>query len=271
MKHWQQLLMTSLIAVIALVACTQSPTGRKQLIMFSSGEMASLGDQSYDALKQEEKLSSDARNIAYVRCVANELIRVLPDPWRQKDWEVNLFESDQVNAFALPGENIGVYQGIFKVAQTPSQLAAVIGHEIGHVIADHGNERMSNQFAVGAGLQLGAVLASTKLEENEAGLVLAALGVGAQLGVLLPYSRIHESEADQLGIEYMAAAGYNPAEAADLWRNMATQSGRNVPEFLSTHPSPNSRIQALEAHAAKLQPRYQQALTAGRRPNCQLP
>ncbi len=264
--RWMKIAL-SLTAVIGLlVACTQSPTGRKQLIMFSSGEIASLGDQSYAELKQQQPLSTNTREVNYVRCVANDLLAVLPEPWRSKTWEVNLFASDDVNAFALPGENIGVYTGLLKVAETPDQLAAVIGHEIAHVIADHGNERMSNQFAVGLGLQIGSVVAATKLEDKDAALVMAALGIGTQLGVLLPYSRVHESEADQLGLDYMAAAGYNPAAAADLWRNMARVSGAGGPEFLSTHPSPQSRIDAIEAYAPEVMGVYQSAPKA----NCKL-
>ena len=264
--RWMKIALSLTVVISLLVACTQSPTGRKQLIMFSSGEIASLGDQSYAELKQQQPLSTNTREVNYVRCVANDLLAELPEPWRSKTWEVNLFASDDVNAFALPGENIGVYTGLLKVAETPDQLAAVIGHEIAHVIADHGNERMSNQFAVGLGLQIGSVVAATKLEDKDAALVMAALGIGTQLGVLLPYSRVHESEADQLGLDYMAAAGYNPAAAADLWRNMARVSGAGGPEFLSTHPSPQSRIDAIEAYVPEVMGVYQSAPKA----NCKL-
>src|SRR5690554_5385902 len=251
MGHWLKLGLTIVIGSAVLIACTQSPTGRNQLMLFSSGQLASLGDDSYAEMKKTEKVSTDAKINAYVRCITDDLIAVLPSPWRDKAWDVTVFDSEQVNAFALPGENIGVYTGLLKVTENRDQLAAVIGHEIGHVIADHGNERMSNQFAVGLGLQLGAAVAATKLDEQNAAMVMAALGVGAQLGVLLPYSRTHESESDQLGMDYMAAAGYNPAEAANLWRNMAKASGAAGPEFLSTHPSPQTRIDAIEAYAPK--------------------
>lgn len=270
MGHWMKIGIAALASSLILSGCTESPTGRSQLMLFSSGQLASLGDDSYAQLKAKEKISTDARTNTYVRCITDDLIAVLPSPWRDRQWDVTVFDSEQVNAFALPGENIGVYSGLLKIAENRHQLAAVIGHEIAHVIADHGNERMSNQFAVGLGLQVGSVLVSENLDSETAALAMAALGIGAQVGVLLPYSRVHESESDQLGMDYMAAAGYNPAEAANLWRNMAKIGGANTPEFLSTHPSPQSRIQALEAYAPKVQELYQQAASQRRKPLCTL-
>ncbi|WP_339878214.1 M48 family metallopeptidase [Pseudidiomarina gelatinasegens] len=270
MLKWTKIGLIALGCSAVLVACTQSPTGRNQLMLYSSGQLASLGDDSYAQLKSKEKISTDAATNAYVRCITDDLISVLPTPWRDKQWEVTVFDSEQVNAFALPGENIGVYTGLLKVTENRDQLAAVIGHEIAHVIADHGNERMSNQMAVGLGLQVGSVIAATQLEDDTAAIVMAALGIGAQVGVLLPYSRVHESESDQLGMDYMAAAGYNPAQAANLWRNMAQVGGASGPEFLSTHPSPQSRIQAIEAYAPKLQTIYQEARANRRKPLCSM-
>ncbi|RUO59416.1 M48 family metallopeptidase [Pseudidiomarina insulisalsae] len=255
------------LALTGLVACTQSPTGRSQLQLFSSDEIAQLGAQSYSAIKEQEKVSRDPQLNQYVQCISNDLIAVLPSPWGQEQWEVTVFESDMVNAFALPGGKIGVYTGLIDLAETPDQLAAVIGHEIGHVIAQHSNERMSNQFAAGVGLQLGGLLIGQEMDSDKAALVMGVLGVGVQLGYILPYSRIHESESDELGLRYMAAAGYDPREAAELWRNMAKQGGQNPPEFLSTHPSPQTRIEALEKLAVEEMPTYRQAPKA----NCPKP
>ncbi len=252
--------------LLSLVACTQSPTGRSQLQLFSSNEIAQLGAQSYSALKEQEKVSNDPALNRYVQCITDDLIAALPAPWAQQQWQVTVFDSEAVNAFALPGGNIGVYTGLIEVAENPAQLAAVIGHEIGHVIAQHSNERMSNQFAAGLGMQLGGLLIGQEMESEEAALVMGALGVGVQLGYLLPYSRIHESESDELGLGYMAAAGYDPREAAELWRNMAQQGGPTPPEFLSTHPSPQTRIEKLEELAVGAMQTYQQAPKA----NCRL-
>lgn len=178
-----------------------------------------------------------------------------------------MFDNEAVNAFALPGGKIGVYTGLIDVAENSSQLAAVIGHEIGHVIAGHSNERMSNQFAAGLGLQLGGVLIGQEMESEQAAMVMGVLGLGVQLGYILPYSRIHESESDELGLRYMAAAGYDPREAAELWRNMAKQGGPNPPEFLSTHPSPQTRVDKLEELAVDAMNTYRQAPKA----NCRKP
>ncbi|MDN7127862.1 M48 family metallopeptidase [Pseudidiomarina terrestris] len=255
------------LGLTGLVACTQSPTGRSQLQLFSSDEIAQLGAQSYNALKQEEKISRDPALNSYVQCISDDLIAVLPEQWAQQQWEVTVFESEAVNAFALPGGKIGVYTGLIEVAENAAQLAAVIGHEIGHVIAQHSNERMSNQFAAGLGLQLGGILVGQEMDSDTAALVMGALGVGVQLGYILPYSRIHESESDELGLGYMAAAGYDPREAAELWRNMAQQAGPNPPEFLSTHPSPQTRIEKLEALAVDAMSTYRQAP----QPSCRKP
>lgn len=255
------------MAVAGLVACTQSPTGRSQLQLFSSDELAQLGAQSYSSIKEKEKVSQDPALNQYVQCITNDLIAVLPSPWSQQQWDVTVFDSEQVNAFALPGGKIGVYTGLIDVAETPDQLAAVIGHEIGHVIAQHSNERMSNQFAAGLGLQLGGMLIGQEMDSDQAALIMGVLGVGVQLGYILPYSRIHESESDELGMRYMAAAGYDPREAAELWRNMAKQGGPTPPEFLSTHPSPQTRIDALEQLSDEAMPTFRQAPRA----NCPKP
>lgn len=258
-----------LIAAVigGVVACTQSPTGRSQLQLFSSDEIAQLGAQSYASIKQDEKISQDPALNRYVQCITDDLIAVLPAPWSQQQWEVTVFDSDMVNAFALPGGKIGVYTGLIEVAETPAQLAAVIGHEIGHVIAQHSNERMSNQFAAGVGMQLGGVLVGEKLDNQQAALVMGLLGVGLQLGYILPYSRVHESESDELGLRYMAAAGYDPREAANLWRNMAKQGGATPPEFLSTHPSPQTRIDKLTQLSGAQMSVYQQS----RKASCRKP
>lgn len=260
-----------ILAAATLVACTKSPTGRSQLQLFSDSQLEEMGNESYAQLKEQEKLSTDQELINYVQCVADELIAALPAEYREKNWEVNVFDSDQVNAFALPGGNIGVYRGLHEVAETPAQLAAVMGHEIGHVIAEHGNARMSNNMLIGLGLQIGSIVASQKTDDNTAALVMAGLGVGAQVGVMLPFSRSHESESDQLGMDYMAQAGYNPSHAADLWRNMKAASGESPPEFLSTHPSPDTRIEDINDYLPQVMPIYERQVATGNAGSCQRP
>ncbi|RUO77192.1 M48 family metallopeptidase [Idiomarina seosinensis] len=253
----------SLAAVLALASCSKSPTGRSQLTLMPAQQLNQMGEQSYEQMKQELEINNDAATNAYVQCVSDALIETLPDPYRNADWEITVFANEAANAFALPGNNIGVYDGLLEVAENQHQLAAVIGHEIGHVIAEHSNERVSSNMMVGLGLQIGSVLAETQLDKGNAALLMAAMGVGAQVGILLPYSRTHESESDRLGLEYMADAGFKLEEAAQLWRNMAENSGgQNPPEFLSTHPNPSSRIDAINSYIPQL-------TVANKSPNCQ--
>ncbi|MCK7458199.1 M48 family metallopeptidase [Idiomarina aminovorans] len=258
--------------LVLIVGCVKSPTGRSQLQLYSSGQLNKMGAASYEEMRKEQKINDNAEVNAYVRCISDALIENLPGNYSQMDWQVTVFAEPAVNAFALPGGYIGVYDGLIEVAENQHQLAAVIGHEIGHVIAEHSNERISSNMMVGLGLQLGGVLASTQLDSNEAGLLMAALGVGAQVGILLPYSRTHESESDELGMKYMADAGFKLEHAPELWRNMqAASDGQSPLELLSTHPNPKTRIKDLEAQIPALQERYAAARSAGKTPACQRP
>ncbi|SBS33974.1 TPR repeat-containing protein YfgC precursor [Marinomonas spartinae] len=234
----------ALVAVLVAVAgCSSSPTGRKQFAVLPDSEMTKMGVASFSSMKQETPASSNAKLNQEVQCVADSIIAVLPDPYRKQKWEVVLFNDKQVNAFALPGYKIGVYTGLLKVAKNPSQLAAVIGHEIGHVIARHGNERMSTQLVTSQLLSLGYQVSGEESAEKTA--LFQALGIGAQIGIILPFSRTQESEADLLGLQYMAKAGFDPRESVKLWQNMSQGSTSQVPELLSTHPANASRIQHL--------------------------
>ncbi len=250
-----------------LLACTQSPTGRSQVLLFSEAEMASLGQSSFEQIKGEEKLSTSRSDNAYVQCVTNQLVTVLPSSYRQSPWEVVVFDSPEVNAFALPGGKIGVYSGLLKVAKTQDQLASVIGHEMAHVLAKHSNERVSRSQLTNMGLGVAdAALGQSGLREP----AMAALGLGVQVGYLLPYDREQEVESDRLGLQLMAQAGFRPEEAVNMWQNMsAASSGRQQPpELLSTHPSHGSRIQELNALMPEAQSVYQQARNQGKVPAC---
>src|SRR5690625_2956372 len=176
-------------------------------------------------------------------------------------WEVRVFDQESANAFALPGRKIGIHTVLLEVAVNDAQLAAVIGHEIGHVLAQHSAERMSLQYAAQGGGALLAILLGEATQEK--GLLRAALARGAQYGVLLPYSRIQESEADGIGLELMARAGFDPAEAVALWRNMSAQGGDQPPEFLSTHPSHATRIADLQRQLPQVQPLHERTRPGG--------
>ena len=196
---------TVLVIGMIAVACVTSPTGRNQFILFPDQDMNRLGSRFFEQLKQQKQVSDDVEINVYVQCVADGLTQGLAPEW-QAGWEVVVFEDDTANAFALPGRRIGVHTGLLDVAETQDQLASVLGHEIGHVQARHGNERMSQQLAAEVGL---AVAAATTDSETAAGrATLAALGLGAQFGVLLPFSRTHESEADLIGLELMPVLIY---------------------------------------------------------------
>lgn len=252
-----------LLLSMAVAACSTSPTGQTQLKLFPESQIASMGVAAYQEMKQQTPISGDNQVNRYVNCVADAVLSVVPS---NTDWEVTVFEDESVNAFALPGGKIGVHTGLLKVADGQDQLAAVIGHEIAHVIADHGNARISAQYATQTGLQLAQVLASGASQEKSQ--LWGLLGLGAQVGVLLPYGRGQESEADVLGLEYMARAGFDPRASIQLWQNMSKAGGGQPPEFLSTHPSHQSRINELQSMMPKAVNLYQQAIASGREPRC---
>ncbi len=254
MKVWIKA--SALLAVAGLTACSASPTGRNQLLMFSDQEMSSLGAKSFDQMKEEIPISKDKKINSYVQCVAKHVTGVIPSQSGFQDWEVVVFDSEQVNAFALPGGKIGVYTGLLGVAKNQDQLATVIGHEVAHVLADHSNERLSQSQLANAGLTLANVAISASEYKQYQDLTMAALGVGVQYGVILPYGRTQESEADIVGLGYMAKAGFDPNQSVDLWKNMSAASGgAQPPEFFSTHPSHSTRIKELQATIRTL-PKY---------------
>ncbi|MCC7430041.1 M48 family metallopeptidase [bacterium] len=258
-----------ILLVIFLISCSKSPLGRRQLIFLPDGEINQMGVAAFDEMKKTVPIEKDVKINAYVNCVANSITNALEGKLKGSKWEVVVFKEDgTVNAFALPGGKIGVYTGLLKVAKTPEQLAAVIGHEVGHVIAKHGNERVSEQFVAQTGLSLLDALTSNK-DPKTRSLLLGALGIGAQYGVLLPHSRTQESESDKIGLDLMAKAGFNPQESVTLWENMQKASGGNAPpEFLSTHPSNTTRIKDLQKGMPNATTFFQQAKVAGKRPNC---
>jgi predicted Zn-dependent protease len=262
---------TTIAAVFAaalLAGCTTSPTGRSQLMIVSDAQMSQLGVSAFNDMRKQGKFVDAPRQRAYATCVANALIAVLPPPWNANQWEVQIVDDDSANAFALPGGRIGVNKGMFKVATDQNQLAVVLGHELAHVVARHGAERMSDNYAAQAAVLAGTVYAGSR--GTNAGYAAAALGLGAEVGILLPFSRTQESEADVLGQRYMAEAGFDPRAAVTLWQKMGAQGGSKPPAFLSTHPSSSSRQQVLQQQAQTLLPVYQQARANHHAPDCRL-
>lgn len=256
------------IISFGLSSCATSPEGRKQLKLIPDDQMDSMGVQSFEQIKQQTPLTKNTNINQYVLCIANKIIPQVkqnPDP---QQWEVLVFEDDQANAFALPGNKIGVYTGLLKYAKNQDQLAAVMGHEVAHVIAKHGNERVSSQMATQAGLSIATIVLGGTQDENSS-MIIAGLGLGAQYGIILPFSRKHESEADLIGLDLMSKAGFNPEESVSLWKNMS-QAGASPPEFLSTHPSSETRIKQLKERIPKANITYQKAVSQGQRAKCTL-
>lgn len=256
--------------VMAACATTTSPTGRTQYVgAVSQAELDRMGAEAFAAQKKELRQSTDGAQVRYVSCVVNAIVRELPANQQRIAWESAVFVDANPNAFALPGGKVGVYTGIFTVARTQDQLAAVIAHEVGHVVANHHDERITRQMGAQAGLGVvGAVLGS-RYGEGASNTTNQLGGAALQAAFLLPGSRDQESEADVVGQQLMAKAGFDPRQAVNLWQNMMSASGGGrAPQWLSTHPDPSARIGELQSRAVGLVPAWEQARAAGRRPAC---
>lgn len=238
-----------------LVQCATVPiTGRKQLLIMPESEMVAMSLTSYNDFLKENKLSTNVADSRRVKEVGGRIARAVEAYLKSQGmesliqdyrWEFNLVQSKEINAWCMPGGKVVVYEGILPVCKNDDGLAVVMGHEIAHAIARHGNERMSQQMIVQAGSAAAAYALKDKPEQTQA-LLGAAIGLGANYGVMLSFSRKHELEADKLGLIFMTIAGYDPAEAIPFWTRMASVgSGQKPPEFMSTHPSDSHRIEQI--------------------------
>ncbi len=251
---------------ILVSACATSPTGRKQFLLVPDSQMNQVGATGFQDLKKQTPQESDPSINNYVKCVAKAVAAEADDKTGVKDWEVVVFRDPTANAFALPGGKIGVHTGLLPVAKTPGQLAAVLGHEVGHVVARHGNERVSQGVVLGVGQTILAKMTESSESRN---LILGLAGAGAVVGVVLPFGRTQESESDVVGLDLMARAGFDPRESVELWKNMtAAAGGSSPPEFLSTHPSGSTRIDNLNSHMKDALATYERAKAAGKNPGC---
>ncbi len=261
MRTPQLMRVTTMVCLLAggvtLVGCETNPyTGRKQLLMTSIGQEVQMGAQAFDQVKNDPKMrpSQDPLEVEPVKRVAARIVEAAKrskyaEMAKQFQWEVTVIKDDKTaNAFALPGGKMAVYTGIFPMAKTESGLAAVMGHEVVHALARHGAERMSQGQLTNTVLQVaGAAIGLSGGNPMLGQATMAALGAGAQVGVLLPFSRKHESEADYVGLLLAADAGYDPRESVALWERMGQASGGGgQSEFLSTHPSHDTRIDQLK-------------------------
>lgn len=253
---------------ISLAACTSSPTGRQQFTLYSNEELNQMGQQAFAQYQQDLTVVGGATH-RYAECIADALVAELSERDRNYNWQIRVFDDDSANAFALPGGYMGIHTGLLDIATDQDQVAAVVGHEIGHVLANHANERVSTQSATQLGLSVLSSAAGLQGAQGEQ--MLGLLGAGAQYGILLPFSRRHESEADVIGLQLMADAGFDPRASITLWENMQSASGGEPPVWMSTHPSQGQRMAGLEANMSDALARYEQARASGRQPNCQRP
>lgn len=276
MKTMRCMRSTCILAALLLAGCATTQTTqsgavgveRKQFMMLSEKQVESMAAQGYlQTLKEAESkktLNPDPRQLERVRAISNRLIAqtgVFRQDALNWKWEVNVQDSKEVNAYCMPGGKIMVYTGLIdKLEATDDELGAVIGHEIAHALREHGRERMSRAYAQQIGiLGLAAVVGVTTKSENKTAMTVQAASVVSALALTLPNSREAEREADRIGLELAARAGYNPNAAISLWQKMNAQSGAKPPEFLSTHPSNESRIGDLQKLVPTVMPLYQEA------------
>lgn len=263
------------LLLVVGVACTKVAfTGRKQLKLLPESKLIALSLTEYQSFLQQSTLSKNQPQTALVREVGSNIRKAAEDYYGQKGlskqlagfkWEFNLVENEQVNAWCMPGGKVVVYSGIMPVVQNSDALAILMGHEIAHALAYHGNERMSQMLAA----QLGGIaldVATMDKPQETRQLLQLAYGVGTQVGALLPFSRKHESEADEIGLFLAAMAGYDVKEAAPFWQRMNRLGGGGVPTFLSTHPDPGTRSTRLQNLVPKAQEYQRKYGTQVRRP-----
>ena len=241
----------TVVIVTFLTGCQESPTGRNRLALVPDAVLADMGQESFEQMKQQNAVITRPEVNRLVQCITEALVLAAhtqyPDAPMPQSWEVAVFDNPTPNAFALPGGKIGVHSGLLGIAENESQLATVVGHEIAHVLAGHGNERLTQELGLQAGMLLVGLFTESEIAEDQ---IQQALGIGAQLGITLPFSRAHEEEADLMGLEIMARAGFEPEQSVRLWQNMAKASGAQPLEFLSTHPNHDTRIASLKSQVA---------------------
>ncbi len=247
---------------ITLVLTLAAILGGCALPLVSEAELEIESEKEFDKIRQQTPISTDARARSYIECVARAIIEELEEPYASMEWEIEVFDSDSINAFAMTGGKIGVFTGIFKAAKNQDQLGAVLGHEVAHVTQKHALERVNTAMTTQGGVMVGtAVLGGGQATAD-------VLSMGAALGITLPYGRGQESEADVVGLKYSAGAGFDPRQSVELWKNMEKANKLGPPEFLSTHPSGDTRISDLIAQLPESLVLYNEAKSGGKQPRC---
>ena len=267
LKLWPILIGLAVIGFMLLKGCQEGPFGRSQFVAFGPEQEAKLGAQAFHEVLQTSDVVRAGPAVEVVTRLAQQLATAATRPEvldlfklkpQQFEWEARVVRDRQINAFCLPGGKIVVYTGILPVAESESALAAVMGHEIAHALAHHGAERMGQQRLI----QIGTLAAGVSVSDMDPSVqrqVMVASGAGSKFGLILPFSRDHESEADRMGLILMAAAGHHPRHAIDLWERMARASRGAPPEWMSTHPSHETRIRRLQELQSEAMPFYERA------------
>jgi predicted Zn-dependent protease len=264
------ILVAAVLLLLQFQGCAEVPiTHRKGLHLVPESELMSMSLQQYNDVLQKSKLSTNTRQVEMVRRTGNRIAKAAEaflaetgqqDNIKNYKWEFNLIEDDKtVNAWVMPGGKAAVYTGILPYTQNETGLAVVLGHEVAHALADHGDERMSQALIANMGGMALSVALSQQPQQTQQ-LFMTVYGVGANVGFLLPYSRLHESEADRIGLTLMARAGYDPREAIPFWQRMSKQEGKSKPpEFLSTHPASETRIADIKKYIPEALPYYEKS------------
>lgn len=267
MERREFLQWAGLYSLIFASGCVKKNSeGRKAIRFIPASVLNAQAESAYREQKKKNKISTDPHKNAIIKRAAHRAIentnRLYPSQTRGFKWEVTLFDDPKtVNAYAMPGGKVAIYTGILNICQTEAGLSTIIGHEFGHIINSHGNERVSQQLGVSALMAIGSFALAKKsgLDKDVQKAILAATGAGLSLGLLLPYSRKHEHEADRMGIRLMAASGYDPNEAPRLWERMEKKYGTRTPSYLSTHPSNRDRMNTLRSQIPEMMNLYQHA------------
>ncbi|MGB5246346.1 MAG: M48 family metallopeptidase [Woeseia sp.] len=262
----KSLLGATLVALL-VSACASSPTGRKQLVLKSDAELEREGTRQFRIIQEQAPLVQNGATIDYVACVADAIVAELDGDDADLYWELAIVDQPDINAHVLPGGKMVVKAGLLGVTQNQHQLAAVLGHEVAHVTARHANERASRAVVTGVPIEIAAILLGGGYSNQTRG-AYEALSTGAALGIMNPFSRKQETEADIVGLHYMARAGFDPRESVELWQNMNAKNKTKIPEYMSTHPSGETRIENLVAEFPEALALYNEARAQGKDPQC---
>lgn len=255
-------LLLASVLIFSLSSCTTTPvSGHKALLLTSAATENQQGEEAYKEILSKEKVVSGTAQARMVEEIGKRIAAVANQPDFQ--WEFKTLQSNEPNAFCLPGGKVAVYTAIFQYAKNEAGLATVMGHEIGHAIARHGGQRMTQQM-ITSGLLAGVgAVGFSKLDDTKKAIAMAALGAGVTYGITLPFSRGDETEADEIGLVLMAKAGYDPREAVNFWDRFSQAGGKAPPEFMSTHPNSEKRREHLRSLIPKVMPDYEASAKIG--------